>query len=72
MGLVERVADPTDGRARLIRFTALGQQDILDGFQILAGIEADVAERLGPTDTAELRRLLGRLEEVAVQLASTR
>ena len=68
MGVVERVPDPDDGRARRVRFTEAGQQDILDGFQILAGIEADVAARMGEADVAELKRLLDRLEEVAVDL----
>lgn len=68
MEVVERVPDPIDGRARLVRFTDLGQQDILDGFGVLAGIEADVAARMGEEDVRALHRLLVRLEAVAVEL----
>lgn len=68
MGLVERVPDPTDGRARLVRFTRRGRQDILHGFRVFEGLEEDLRQRMGARDVERLRALLQRLELVAEEL----
>ncbi|MEM7151438.1 MAG: MarR family winged helix-turn-helix transcriptional regulator [Myxococcota bacterium] len=65
MGLVERVPDPDDGRARLVRFTRRGRKDILDGFRVFEGVEADLREQLGAEDFDQLVALLQRLEAAA-------
>lgn len=47
MGAVERVPDPQDGRARLVRFTEAGRAGLLVGLGLLAEIEGDVRAELG-------------------------
>lgn len=66
-GIVERIPDPDDRRARLVRFTAQGQQDILRGLAVLAQLEADIAAKLSVAQVerlkADLRDVLAVLEE---------
>lgn len=47
-GVLERVPDPTDGRAKLVRFTAAGQRSLLDGIAVLNELEQELMQRLGP------------------------
>lgn len=68
MGLVERVPDPKDGRARLVRFTRKGRQDILAGFRVFETIEDELRDELGGRDFDRLLALAKRLETVAAQL----
>lgn len=42
LGYVERIPDPTDARARLVVFTALGRSGLFDGLAALARVEARV------------------------------
>ena len=60
-GYVERVPDPRDGRARIVRLTERGQQAALVGSEIIEGIEHAWATSLGTEDMEELRTLLERL-----------
>lgn len=46
-GIVERRPDPSDGRAKLVVLTDAGWDAIGIGREIIAGIEADYARRLG-------------------------
>jgi MarR family transcriptional regulator, temperature-dependent positive regulator of motility len=53
--------DPTDRRRRLLDLTAAGRE-VLDRAQpVVAAVDADALEALGPDERAELRRLLSRL-----------
>lgn len=61
MGYVERVPDPTDGRAKIVRLTERGLQNQRAGSEIIFGIESEWAESFGEEDMAELRALLERL-----------
>ena len=57
-GYLVRAADPTDGRARVIRLTAKGRQleaVVYDGAQ---SAERAIAELLGPRQFAQLRHSL--------------
>ncbi|WP_324650122.1 MarR family winged helix-turn-helix transcriptional regulator [Georgenia sp. H159] len=63
-GVVERVPDPQDGRARLIRFTPAGRAAARRAQVIVARVEREWAEHLGPELTAGLREALTVLREV--------
>lgn len=63
LGYVERVADPSDGRAKLVRLTERGAQAQRRGTEIVAQIEKDWGELLGERDAATLRDLLQRLHD---------
>ena len=60
-GYVERVPDPHDGRAKIVRLTERGRQAAQIGSEIIEGIERAWAASLGPEDMDELRSLLERL-----------
>lgn len=59
-GLVERVADPADGRVRIVRFTPAGL-DWLDAFgRAVADAEREMAAVIGPAALAQLIPALAR------------
>ncbi len=61
LGYVERHADPTDRRAKLIVLTPLGHECVAAGISTIQSIEARIDELLGTEGHAELRRLLSEL-----------
>ena len=63
-GFVERVPDPEDGRARLIRFTAQGRAGARRAQQVVRRVEREWEEHLGPELAARLREALTKLREV--------
>ena len=63
-GMVERVPDPADGRARLIRFTPAGQVGARRAQRIVAAVEREWEEHLGAELAGCLREALTRLREV--------
>jgi DNA-binding MarR family transcriptional regulator len=62
-GYVERVTDPTDGRAKLVRATARGREVFAVVRELVAEIDARLVERLGAAKLAQLRTLLQELDE---------
>jgi DNA-binding MarR family transcriptional regulator len=58
LGYVERVPDPSDGRAKIIRLTARGQEAQSIGRGLIDDIERDWGERYGAERVAVLRELL--------------
>lgn len=63
-GYVERVPDPTDARARLIRAAPRGERAIAEAAGIVARVEAEWTAYLGARDMAALRRILTRLRTI--------
>jgi DNA-binding MarR family transcriptional regulator len=63
-GYVERVRDPADGRARLVRATARGRAATEVAAAEVARVEAEWAAHLGARGMASLRRQLARLREI--------
>jgi len=64
MGWLERIPDPADGRAKLIRFSTQEGSSILDGLAFLRDLERDVAEHLGIDDMQALHDILVRLDDL--------
>jgi DNA-binding MarR family transcriptional regulator len=58
LGYVERVADPADGRAKIIRLSERGWEAQGAALRIFAEIEQRWAERYGEERVATLRELL--------------
>ncbi len=46
-GMVEKIDDPADGRAKLIRFSKRGERALLDGLRVLGEIERTLAAAIG-------------------------
>lgn len=58
MGVVTRVADPLDGRAKLVQITRLGRSALRHGQGVLRLLEAEIAKGIGPERVSALRELL--------------
>lgn len=63
-GYVERAADPSDGRARLVRLTPRAQAAIPIAREEEARIEAEWEEHLGSQRMSQLRDALTSLREI--------
>jgi len=67
MGYVERVPDPSDGRAKIIRLTALGIDAYETATRLFDEIEAEWGERFGAERIAVLREVLEQIvDEIAI------
>lgn len=64
LGYVERVPDPADRRAKLVRLTARGQDVDETVREVIRQIEADWAARMGEDDYRHLGQLLRALIDV--------
>jgi len=63
-GYVRRVADPTDGRARLVQIAERGQEVVALARKVEEEVEAEWTAYLGEKATAQLRAALERLREI--------
>lgn len=63
-GYVERVPDPSDARARLVRMATRGQQAQACAREMEKIVEAEWEERLGPRRMRALRESLENLREI--------
>ena len=63
-GYAERVADPRDGRARLVRLAARGRAAVAAAAPVVAAVEAEWTAHVGAEAMAGLRATLLRLREV--------
>lgn len=64
LGYLERRADPSDGRAKLVCLTGRGWDAIREGRRLIASIERDWARALGEDSFEALGRELQRLIDV--------
>ena len=67
-GYVERILDPADGRAKLVRATPRGREVFAIAREAMAEVHARLDARLGPERMSTLRELL---REIGEELAST-
>ena len=58
LGYVERVPDPDDGRAKLIRLTPKGREAYAIGQRLIDEVECDWAQRFGEEGVTALRGVL--------------
>ncbi len=61
MGMLERVDDPVDGRAKLVRFTDRGLRGIEHGLSVLRGLESQLEHRLGRRRMRDLHLTLQQI-----------
>ena len=74
-GYVERLPDPTDGRAKIIKLTDWGVDAVVKGRRVFAEIEAEWANQLGAELLASLREAVTKiaaLEGAAADVAGKR
>jgi DNA-binding MarR family transcriptional regulator len=71
-GYVERVPDPSDARARLVRIAERGYQAIPLAAKVVAEVEAEWTEHLGKRRMEQLRETLTRLREITDPYAAPR
>jgi DNA-binding MarR family transcriptional regulator len=64
MGMIERVADPDDRRAKRIRFSRRGHAALMHGLGVLRGLEDELATAVGSTRMRALHRTLTLLVRV--------
>ncbi|HYP78109.1 MAG TPA: MarR family transcriptional regulator [Polyangiaceae bacterium] len=64
MDVVETIPDPSDGRARLARFTDKGKQAIMQGLGVLRGIETEMERSIGKPKFDALHEALLALERM--------
>jgi len=64
MDVVETIPDPSDGRARLARFTDKGKQAIMQGLGVLRGIEIEMERSIGKAKFDALHEALLALEQM--------
>jgi DNA-binding MarR family transcriptional regulator len=62
-GYVERIPDPADGRAKLVRATTRGREVYATARDVIADIERSWTEALGAAKMRELRALLQELND---------
>lgn len=62
-GVVEQVEDPTDGRAKLVRFTSKGERGLLQGLAVLGELEEELGDKIGKRRMQELHTALLALEK---------
>jgi DNA-binding MarR family transcriptional regulator len=63
-GYVQRVPDPADGRARLVRIAERGAQSVEVSRRIVAQVEAEWTAHVGEARMLQLRRILTDLREI--------
>jgi DNA-binding MarR family transcriptional regulator len=60
-GYLERLPDPTDARAKLIRYSKKGKAGILEGLAILKELEGELAEIVGEPTLKTMHEALAKI-----------
>jgi DNA-binding MarR family transcriptional regulator len=60
-GLVERAADPEDGRRKIVSITAAGKRRLKKLDAVVAGVQEELLAPLSAAERAQLIGLLGRV-----------
>jgi DNA-binding MarR family transcriptional regulator len=55
LGVLARVADAQDARARRVVFTKLGREGLLEGLSVLRALELELSSRIGAKKMEQLR-----------------
>jgi DNA-binding MarR family transcriptional regulator len=58
LGMVERIADPADKRAKRVRFSRRGHAALIQGLDILRGLERELADAIGRRRMRDLHATL--------------
>ena len=61
MGMLERVPDPRDARAKLVRFSAEGQAGIVEGLGVLRELEEEIRDLVGEAKMRALHEALAAI-----------
>jgi DNA-binding MarR family transcriptional regulator len=61
LGYVERVPDPADGRAKIVRYTRKGRALIADAAAIAERLDAEIANIIGAKRLDDLRSMLAEI-----------
>ncbi len=61
MGTLERAPDPTDARAKLVRFSKRGRAAMLEGLGVLGELEREMRDTLGETKLRSLHAMLAAI-----------
>ena len=69
---VERVSDPDDGRAKIIRLTERGHDACLTGRRLFGEVEREWAEQLGDELVSALRQAAEQIAELETKPAVAR
>ena len=72
LGVLERKADPEDGRAKRVHFTARGRAGLLEGLAALKAYEAALARGIGAKRMTDLRASLAALLAEAERIRGSR
>lgn len=58
LGVLARVPDPDDARARRVVFTQLGRDGLLEGLSVLRALERELEQKIGARQMSGLREAL--------------
>ncbi len=61
LGVLERVADPADARAKLVRFSKKGRRGLLEGLEVLRGIEEEMRAVVGDAKMRAMHEALAAI-----------
>lgn len=64
LGILEMVEDPSDRRAKLVRYTAYGEKVAQEGFNHIMEVEKIFRDEFGAADLETTRKVLRRVREM--------